>query len=833
MPQEVKTFVGREEALDESTKRLEGDENFLIITGGPCYGKSSLAVQIGYAMYEKWYNYVVWINMRDLTRNAKNPSIEDVALEILKQFDIDTSEMKDDIVSCLKTKFGTFEKNGKAALLIFDNADFLIQPAIDKSCRTSAYTQLCELIRSSRNSVRAIFTTRVCKTEKDEQDHQIKIGYLSDDDSRKFLNEELNKKLEIDRDMLIDDIVKISHGLPYALRLICSEVNLMESKGMVQDYVKDLKEKPLETLDDDSRLTSLFDLSYERLNQAEKELFTFLAVFPSGFSYDYLSKVVRHLEKNKLKPRLLHQLTKHSLVNFDSNIYMIHPYVREYLMKFWNDDSKQINEKAFHKTYCDQIFNVAKESLNKDSYSDRLKEFEIERQNFTFAMTKVCESTSDTSYLGDVFKEVLERPTPDYIAALLFYINEISFPVLMQFFSGCEIFVVVSMKKNIWCCRYDGYMKHHEEKIDDPYKDWQPDEYGRALMDKRSSSMHCYASRLNKDLTISNFNRVMSSLDDYMQRVDELNDTKMKAYFTHKILKVRANLSKKVFKQLNLKKEDLIKDLTRSLEICKDSFGAHWLTIDCCNQLGKLYWYFKEHNETLGMFDMAIDLTKGLFETDNREFRTCFFEKGRFLANSDDAEDKKEGKKLIEDAIKRCEVAGDVEFSFFMMGEMVKFDRAILTNMRDCFCNMQQISHRSLKALHTAVTSALNSPDPNFNEESFLAEEISMVDALDGMINHLEDIKNSLDQESTLFQDVTTYVYVLCMWMATKCMHVLPMDKAKEFARKALTTLESYKFIKREKQKQLLLIENYDQTQYRIEGEICRQRQIATRSKRT
>ena len=132
--------------MKELKEKLSKGDTFLIITGGPCYGKSSLASQLGHAMYdENEYNYVIWINMRDI---PNPPQLKDVADKILREFDIDTTEMKGDTVEILKRKFELITTSRKRALLIFDNADDLIAPPIDKSCKSSTFSLQRRLQRS-------------------------------------------------------------------------------------------------------------------------------------------------------------------------------------------------------------------------------------------------------------------------------------------------------------------------------------------------------------------------------------------------------------------------------------------------------------------------------------------------------------------------------------------------------------------------------------------------------------------------------------------------------------------------------------------------------------
>ena len=170
--------MGREEELKDCSEILDSgnEKTFLIITGGPCYGKSSLTVKVGYEMYDKSYSYVLWINMRDITRNPSNPSIEDIALNVLQKFSIDTSQMQGSMEDYLKRKLEIIVEGNKSALLIFDNADNLIEPKSDETCRSSAYERLWQMIRDLKgNSIRCIFTSRVCKSLLDSKHHKLEL----------------------------------------------------------------------------------------------------------------------------------------------------------------------------------------------------------------------------------------------------------------------------------------------------------------------------------------------------------------------------------------------------------------------------------------------------------------------------------------------------------------------------------------------------------------------------------------------------------------------------------------------------------------------------------
>jgi len=826
LPSEVSNFVGREEQLQVCSRMLdfESEKEFLIITGGPCYGKSTLAVQIGYEMYDKGYNYVIWINMRDITRNPISPSLEDIALVILQEFKIDTSEMEDEVVDCLRRKLDMIVNDSKSALLIFDNADNLIQPERDRSCQSSAFEKLCRLIRDTeKNVIRCIFTSRVCKSLLDDKHHKLELGTLSDADSRSFLVRELQALPFQFSDTMITDFVGIGHGLPYALRLICSEAVEMDCEEMLTDFVNELKERPIDALDDESRMTNLFDLSYQRLNAAERALFTSMAVFPSAFSYEYLSMVLKNLEgMNNYKSTVLNKLKKHSLVGFDSGLYMIHPFLREFLKtKCWDFESRKQYEIAYYKTYINQLFDLARESLETDKFPECIQEFRREKQNFLHVVTEIGKgSIKCPSYLRDEVKELLERPTPEYITLVIFYYHELYSVSMIEFLKGCETFVLGQMKKNIWCCRFYVTFKSLEKEIDDDYGDVEPDEYGKAVVEK----MRLSKLTLNKYHRRAEFEEAISSLEKYRAGVESLNDSKMKAYFACKILKLKVRLSKRVFnvKGIKVDKDKLIMDLEEALDICKSNFGLHGLTIDCHIQLGKLFWLLGNRDKALASFDDAVNMANSLAISQNNRYISCLIEKGRFLIESNSKDAVLEGRRLVEDTLREWKEVCS-EFMWLLgMQSLVRVNRAKCDEVINKFLKEKRLIRLLLRAMDSAFVVQLEHSNDEVNEENFYQEEQLMVKELRQVTDHLEDICNSSkDNDRRLLEDATLYTYLWNMKIATKCMHVLSERDAKQLASKALNIMKSHSFIRPDRREELLLIMNCDHQRYVLMKNEC------------
>ena len=857
MPPENANFVGREELLKEYSQvlDLESDKKFLIITGSDGYGKSSLAAKLGYEKYDHGYSYVVWVNTQDITRDPANPSLKDIASSILQKFDIDTSDIED-IVGYLKVKMRMIVESNKRALLIFDNADNLIEPERDSSSPSSAFGELFALIQDiPGNSIRCIFTS--CKGLMDSVHHIIQLPPFSKKDSCEFVTRKLQDFPCQDNNDLVGKLVDIGRGLPYAYELMCSEVIVTKEKPAIAQYVQSLTTslEGMSSEKEDSAffLNELLQLSYERLDKEAKSLFKLLAYIPLAVSSKYLFKVVDTFDTIKNRSSLLDQLNRRCLVSFDSGRYLIHPFLRKFVKnKCWDKDSHKTYEEAYYKAYINQLFELARKSLEKDCFVECLEEFRNEQQNFLHVMEEVGKGSTNTQlHITDGLSELLKRTTPEYISVVIFLCHEVydRYSVaLLEFFAGCETFVEGQLKKNIWCCRFDVNMAISEEEIDDDYEELTADEYGKLLVEKRK----CSQTAFRKQHAEKNF-------DAFMKRMENLKDCKVKQYFKVSFLKIQVRLSNTFSRSRTLKSKktlDLIKNLSEALKVCESTFGVHWLTIDFHIQFGKLYWGINSRDKANTSFDKAIGMAEHVVES--RKHLACLLEKGRFLLSSDSQELVEEGRNLIDQALKGCKDFFDETMRLLAMATYVKVDKVKRQEMTKKFLEKQFLSNRWLQIVRSVVETELYFPSEGLKKEGFISHEKIKVEKLQQITKHLEYIcYDSIQEEEKLLQnlrpDMLIYGYseselskatskrkqrlqigiselfIFNMKIATTCMHVLSEHDTKEIAKKALHIMDSNDSITAKKREELLFITRCDRSRYLLMKEKCYIEQIGKR----
>ena len=831
-------------------EKLKGGDSFLIVTGGPCYGKSALASQVGHAMYdENEYNYVIWINMRDI---PNPPQLEAVADKILKEFGIDTTEMKVDTVEVLKIKFELITATGKRALLIFDNADDLIAPPIDKSCKSSTFSELSRHIRGySRETIRAIFTTRVYSNAASEEDHFIvKLEHLSNKESEEYLQQELRDKKGLDKEQMVRDITDACHGLPFALKLVCSYVNELRSIEMIEDDINDLKKDPLQFVgEDEMRLENVhlfpcFELSLKRLDESDLELLSVLAVFPSRFSYGYVKKLCSCVGKDdSIKPRKLTKLEKHSLIQNDSyaedantddahadetsrseivskQSYVIHPFLCQYIRdQYWNDSKGHYYQASYFKLYTNELFVLGRKSLEKDSYVNSWIDFMGERHNFDYVMTqigKLCDHDDGPSHVTEAIYEMLKEGTPDFIAMCLFCIDVANSSLLLKFVNMCEKFADDGQKKNIWCCRYDICMKYFDGRIEDPYKKLEPDKYGKALLDKWSISSTIQGLSRGK-WNKKEFAQIKDDLEEFKDRVNMLECVALKSYFNFHCQKLEGHLLKKSLnvKELNVTRGGCIDVYDDALYVCNECFGKSWITVDCYNQRGKLFWQFKDIEKAITEFDKAIEIAESMSLRNSRRFGSCLLDKGRVLISLGTDEMKEEGSALLQDVIHRYSEYSDIKFWCLAMASLLTVDKSRVKEVKERFYHTEKPHSSLIDVMETVIKLDVDSVGEIFEEEKLLENEkakvtdlVKAIEKLDGYLKEMQNIKNSKDIE----EHTKKRLFVWQMRAALRYNHVLLLSERKKFAENALKLMETCSFIDHGKENRLraVLDQQYD-----------------------
>ena len=776
-------FVGREHEIQNAIGNIgnDGEKNLLLIHGGPCYGKSTLAINLGYRMIDEGINFVIWVNMRDISSDDSCPSSEKLAEKILHEFDIDTKEMKD-FEFCLHQKLTMISSSGKKALLIFDNADCF-------HSNNKIYSQLVRLISKDKsNNIRAIFTSRASFSS-DRDLHKIELSRLTDEESRHYLELSFEGKTLVAGEQLIYQLATWSHGLPLALKILSSAVIESEDKECLEAYLRDVERDPAQTMNEneEEQMFHLFEASFKILSAGEMSLMKMLAVFPSVFSYKYMEKLTGII---KNKGRLIDKLRKRGLVERQEPNYLIHPFLCEFIkVTKWDDLEKSQYEQAYTEVYLKSLFELSIGSLGKDKYSTCIKEFSNEKYNFLNVMSNLFglsdgqDPEVSTVSLGS--NKYFERQTSDFISVMIFLLNMVRPDVLITFFGNCEEIVADDMKANIWCIRYELEVKYSCERPQQLSNYSLPDRYASCLKDSRDLNTRVY-----------NFNKfgcqayevdwgLQGELEEAAKRVKEFENENLRAYFAKKILKLQAKLHVRC-KEYEKAREAFQEALT----ICLEVFGVSWLTFDCYEQLAKFHsWSDQEYEIASGYYEKADSVALEISAKNDKRYNIHLLDKGRFLIHTGIPDNVGKGITLLEKSIESCKYQSDARYWSDAVGYLVSIDPSHYQRVIPYLCSLESPSKELCELVARKFKYEMSQPERDCDEGKIQKDGFKAIDELKKAINHvtntLENPKNQ--QRKDLQSRLLTTNFLWNNLLAKRTPHILLLSERADFAKDALS----------------------------------------------
>ena len=743
-----------------------------------------MAINVGHKMMAEGVNFVIWVNMRDISNNDICPSLEKLAEKILHEFNIDTKEMEG-FEFCLRQKLTMISSSGKKALLIFDNADCF-------HSNNKIYSQLVRLISKDKsNNIRAIFTSRASFSS-DSDLHKIELSRLTDDESRHYLELSLKGKTLVTREQLIYELATWSYGLLLALKILSSAVNESEDKECLEAYLRDVERDPAQTMNEneEEQMFHLFEASFKILSAGEMSLMKMLAVFPSVFSYKYMEKLAGII---KNKGRLIDKLRKRGLVERQEPNYLIHPFLCEFIkVTMWNNLEKSLYEQAYTKVYLNSLFELSIQSLEKDNYSTCLEEFSNEKYNFLNVMSNLY-GLSDgqipevsTVSLGS--NKHFERQTSDFISVMVFLLNMVRPDVLITFFENCEEIVADDMKANIWCIRYELEVKYSCERPQQPSNYSLPDRYASCLKDFRDLNTRVY-----------NFNKfgcqayevdwgLQGELEEAAKRVKEFENENLRAYFAKKILKLQAKLHVRC-KEYEKAREAFQEALT----ICLEVFGASWLTFDCYEQLAKFHtWSVQDYDIASGYYEKADSIALEISVQSDKRYGIHLLDKGRFLIKTGVRDNVESGIALLEKLIESCQYQSDAPYWSDAVGVLASIDPSYYQRVIPYLCSLESPSKELCELVARKFKYEMSQPERDCDEGKIQKDGLKAIDELKKVINHvtntLENPKN-LQREDLKLRLLTT-IFLWNNLLAKRTPHILLLSERADFAKDALSAAE-------------------------------------------
>ena len=734
-------------------------------------------------MVDQGINFAIWISMRDISTQDGCPSMDKLAEKILHEFDIDTSEMKDNIQSHLSRNLSMISTSGKKALLIFDNADSLISD-------NDVFSQLRLILANKKlkGDIKAVFTSRTNITTDDDDFHKIELRCLSPDECKHYLNLSLKSDTLIERETLIDKIAGLSHGLPLALKILVSEMNESENKECLLDYLKDVEQDPAQTVNENEevQMFRLFEASFTNMDTGQLNLMKLLAVFPSSFSYEYMDKLSKCV---KFKARFIQKLRKKGLVERQEPCFLIHPYLCEFVrQEKWLSGDKELYERAYEEVFLTSLFELGKRSLEKDAYPESRSEFVNERNNFLHLMASIREKISQkrggTESLS-FLKGILDRQTSEYVSVMIFVLGLVHPATLIDFYEDCERLVTFEMKPNIWSIRHELMMKCYDEELTKPEDYIIFDDCASVLTDSRVIQNKVWqAGKSKKVVDESVKNALLKEVQELEKRAKGMKCPKMQAYFGRKVCKDSAMFYKGKNEYKKAKKA-----YENALAICENVFGTSWQTFDCYQQLAMFYSGGKNTKKALQNFNKAEELAEKMEIRNDRQYNAHLLNKGRFLVSTGKPENINEGMGLLQNHLELLNIESDSNYWAMTVKCLATVDPVYYDKVIPYLCTLKCPRKQLLELVTIKFEFEITQVENDFDEEMMKPKGLAAVNDLKKAVEHVTII---LDYDKVEQSKLQLLEFRSLWWklLALRTDYVLFLTERADYANRALAKWE-------------------------------------------
>ena len=636
-------MFGRSQELQEVVEIIEGGTiSVVLITGGPGFGKTTLAKAVAHELAKSE-------NMRKVLfcRLLSKKTFNEVAIEMIHVCGKSYAQPPEYPDQWLKDWSRQIQMQ---VTFVLDNADDILE----SEQRSSFLDILREMTQLSEKKLTFVITSREQFKVRDLLLKEVVLSSLSTDHAKEVLisrvsDEEIGKNLS-----RTEEIVKLCGRVPLALCIVGS----LLSDYTEERLVNDLEKEPMKLLDDGNEsIERVIKTSVDLLSQDKQDSLVLMSIFPGSFDSDAAVAVISRAcsESGTLPVYVLRCLKNSSLVEQPSpRRYQLHPLIRAFGKKIGQaNDPRQVlvgAEKLACAHFICLLVQNAKIFWRKDQCKKAIDLFSEDRHNFEHflqvyakAMETRDEETDDVckefqhAFLQNcMYLEKCVSPSfyTDFLETLLSYTEPKNQPVRAA---------------ELLCLR-----GHEKRKVGDKENDYQVD---------MEEAYNLYSENGGKfeTNTMSAVFLLNSYADSISKRGDPANNTRVEE-INGNALELSESLEKGHperaealllagrFAKRRREWPEAEKKLQEALELFQEFLGTHLSTVHALKEMADFYFSDPTENDlekALTYYNLALDMMKQLGMENNKanimilkNYGICCREKGNF----------QEGKKYLERA---------------------------------------------------------------------------------------------------------------------------------------------------------------------------------------
>ena len=616
-------MFGRSQELQEVVEIIEGGTfRVVLITGGPGFGKTTLAIAVAHELVKS-------DDMRKVLfcRLLSKKTFHEVAIEMIHSCGKSYAQPPEHPDQWLKDWSRQIQMQ---VTFVLDNADDILE----SKQRSSFLDILREMTQLSKKKLTFVITSREQFQARDLLLKEVVLSSLSTGQAKEVLISRVSDK-EIGENLSrTEKIVKLCGRVPLALCIVGS----LLSDYTEERLVNDLEKEPMKLLDDGNEsIERVIKTSFDLLSKDKQDALVLMSIFPGSFDSEAAVAVISETcsKSGTLPVSVLRCLKNSSLVEQPSSRrYQLHPLIRAFGQA--NDPQALVGaEKLACSHFISLLVQNARKFWSKDQCKAAIDLFSEDRHNFEYFLQLYAKS-GETSECCKEFQH-------DFLQNCMYLEKCVSPSFYTDFLERLVSFTEPKAQPvraaELLCLR-----GHEKRKVGDMENDFRVDI-------KDAYNLYSKNSGKFETNTMSAVFLLNSYADSISKRGDPANNTKVEE-INGKALELSESLEKghperaealllaARFARRTGKRSEAEMKLQEALRLFQDFLGTHLSTVHALKEMADFYFSNPTENDlekALTNYNLALDMMKQLGMENNKanimtlkNYGICYRKKGNF-----------------------------------------------------------------------------------------------------------------------------------------------------------------------------------------------------------
>ena len=615
-------MFGRSQELLEVVECIEGGKiSVVLITGGPGFGKTTLAKAVAHELAKS-------DNMRKVLfcRLLSKKTFNEVAIEMIHSCGKSYAQPPEYPDQWLKDWSRQIPVQ---VTFVLDNADDILE----SKQRSSFLDILREMTQLSKKKLTFVITSREQFQARDLLSKEVVLSSLSTDHAKEVLISRVSDKDIGENLSRTEEIVKLCGRVPLALCIVGSLLSDYTEERLVDD----LEKEPMKLLDDGNEsIERVIKTSFDLLSKDKQDALVLMSIFPGSFDSEAAVAVISETcsISGTLPVSVLRCLKRSSLVEQPSSRrYQLHPLIRAFGQA--NYPQALVGaEKLACSHFISLLVQNAKKFWSKDQCKAAIDSFSEDRHNFEYFL-QVYAKAAETLECCKEFQH-------DFLQNCMYLEKCVSPSFYFDFLEGLVSFTKPKTqplrRAELLCLR-----GHEKRKVGDKKK-YQVDM-------KDAYKLYSGNSAKFNTNVVSAVYLLNSYADSVSKRGDPTNNTKVEE-INGIALKLSESLEKGHperaealllagrFAKRTGKRSEAEMRLQEALELFQEFLGAHLSTVHALKEMADFYFSRltdADLEKALTHYKKALDMMKQLgMENNNanilimKNYGICSWKRGNF-----------------------------------------------------------------------------------------------------------------------------------------------------------------------------------------------------------